>query len=163
MTWALIVAIFLSTVFSAVPKENQTKGEIPSVVSAEQSVALLLDAIQSGEPEKAAPFFFPKDAFNIVKDSSNPERYHSKLAKWYGEDILKEHLRFSSKKWTFSKFEIGRCKWKDIGTEGNKVAYWSCVGNFVSAVADGQTRRFEIRVLINWGDKWYVTHLGPIR
>jgi hypothetical protein len=98
-----------------------------------------------------------------VKDLTNPDRYHAKLVKWYEEDILKEHRRFASDKWTFSTFEPGRCKWKDIGTQGNKVAYWSCVGNFVTAVSQGKRRRFEIRVLINWGDKWYVTHLGPIR
>ncbi len=36
----------------------------------------------------------------------------------------------------------------------------------VSASSQGaavgrQTRRVEVRVMIHWGDRWYVTHLRP--
>lgn len=162
MKWVATL-FFLTAVTTDVPNENREKGTPPDNASAEILATKLLEAIRSGNPTVAAADFFPKEAFDLVKDSPNPGRYHSKLIKWYEEDILKEHARFKSQAWTFESIELGRCKWKDIGTEYNKVAYWSCTGNFVTARSGDQKRRFEIHVLINWGNRWYVTHLGPIR
>lgn len=158
-----VALLFLFAVTNEVPKENQEKGTPPSFASAETLATKLLDAVQTGDPTIAADGFFPQQAFSVVKNSADPERYHRKLVKWYEEDILKEHLRFKTQCWTFESFEPGRCKWKDIGSEQNKVAYWSCIGNFITARCGDKKRRFEIRVLINWGSNWYVTHLGPIR
>ena len=160
---ALLVGITATAPSSTVPPENLVKGTPPDAASAAEGAKKLLGALHSGDPTPAAAFFFPKEAFDLVKDLPVPERYWKKLFRWYQEDIAKEHRRFKSKDWQFDSIELGRCRWKDIGTEGNKVAYWSCVGNFVTTVSDKSKRRFEIRVLINWGKNWYVTHLGPFR
>jgi len=161
MKW--IVALMAIGAATAIPKENLTPGTPPSDSSAVEGAARLLAALQSNDKAQAADFFFPKAAFDLVKDMPVPERYWKKLYRWYGEDIATEHGRFKSGEWTVESIALGRCKWKAPGTEGNKVAYWSCRGNFVTARSGDRKRRFEIRVLINWGDKWYVTHLGPIR
>lgn len=160
-TFFLLLTAFFSA--SGIPVQNQQKGSLPDVSSAEQGAARLLDAIQTKDSSKAADFFFPKEAFDLVKDLPKPERYHRKLVKWYEEDIVKEHPRFRAGDWRFESVELGRCRWKAVGAEQNKAAYWSCSRNFVTAVSGTKKRRFEIRVLINWGDRWYVTHLGPIR
>ena len=160
---ALILPALLLTTVPAIPPENQTKGASPSQHSAEAGAEQLLTALKTGDPAPAADFFFPAAAFDQVKDLPVPARYHEKLVRWYREDIQKEHARFKKGEWAFEKLEMGRCKWKAIGTEGNKLPYWSCTRNFVTATDGSRKRRFEIRVLINWGQHWYVTHLGPIR
>jgi hypothetical protein len=60
----------------------------------------------------------------------------------------------------YVSFKRGGCKWKAIGTEYNKIAYWSCYRNRMIALADGKKIDLDLRTLINWGDKWYITHLG---
>jgi hypothetical protein len=147
----------------AVPQENRTQGALPDVSGAEAGARQLLLAVSSGDPALAADFFFPEEAFDRVKDLPVPARYHRKLVRWYQEDILKEHPRFKRGNWRLEKVELGRCKWKAVGTEGNKLPYWSCRGSFVTATDGEWRRRLEIHVLINWGKRWYVTHLGPVR
>ena len=146
-----------------VPRENAVQGKAPPFESAQAGAKRLLDAIKSGDPAIAAGFFFPAKAFDLVKAMAVPGRYHKKLVAWYGEDILAEHPRFEDPSWTFEKIERGRCKWQEKGTEGNALPYWSCRGNRVTAKSGDRTRTFEIHVIINWGDAWYVTHLGKIR
>lgn len=148
---------------AAVPPQNVERGERPGDASALAGAARLLAAIKADDPALAADFFFPADAFDLVKDLPAPGRYHRKLVRWYQEDIHTEHQRFKSSDWQVEKIELGHCKWKEPGTEGNKLPYWSCRRNMVTARAGDRTRRFEIVVLINWGEQWYVTHLGPIR
>jgi hypothetical protein len=146
-----------------VPEQNVVKGTPPPAGSAEEGARLLLEAIRDDDPKRAAGFFFPAAAFDLVKAMAVPGRYHRKLVAWYEEDIHAEHARFSDPAWRFQTFELGRCKWQEKGTEGNALPYWSCRGSRVTASAGDRTRRFDIAVLINWGDRWYVTHLGPIR
>ena len=158
-----VLTVLLSTAPPEVPEENVTQGSPPAASAAEAGAKELIAAIAAGDPARARGFFFPADAFDLVKDLPVPARYHRKLVGWYDEDIMKEHRRFRKGDWRFEKLELGRCRWKEKGTEGNKLPYWSCRGNFVTATDGNRKRRFEIRVLINWGRNWYVTHLGPIR
>jgi hypothetical protein len=165
MIRCLVLAVALMTGASGegVPRENLEKGTPPAQGSAEAGAAMLLEALRTGDPAAAEGFFFPAAAFDMVKELPVPGRYHRKLVAWYAEDIAAEHPRFASGDWRLERLELGRCRWMEPGTEGNKVAYWSCRRSFVTARDGDRTRRFEIRVLINWGDRWYVTHLGPIR
>jgi hypothetical protein len=146
-----------------VPEQNTVKGTPPPEDSAEEGARFLLEAIRDDSPEHAAGFFFPAAAFDLVKAMAAPGRYHRKLVGWYEEDIRAEHARFADPSWRFQSLELGRCRWQEKGTEGNALPYWSCRGNRVTASSGDRTRRFDITVLINWGDRWYVTHLGPIR
>ena len=160
---AMIFLLMLVASDDPVPEQNRTKGDPPDVSGAKEGASKLLDALKRDDPSVAAGFFFPADAFDLVKDMAVPGRYHKKLVRWYEEDIHKEHGRFKSVEWQFEDIELGRCRWKEPGAEGNKLPYWSCGRNTVTARAGDRIRRFEIRVLINWGENWYVTHLGPIR
>ncbi len=157
------LAVTILAAQAQIPKENEVKKSPPEASTAASGAAKLLAAISAGDPTLAADFFFPKEAFDQVKDLPVPERYHRKLVRWYNDDIIKEHPRFKNGDWRFEKLEMGHCKWKEKGTEGNKLPYWSCRGSFVTATDGNRSRRFEIRVLINWGKTWYVTHLGPVR
>jgi hypothetical protein len=161
LTTTVLVAMLLAS--PSVPEENETKGVLPDVSGAEAGARQLLAAVSRGDPALAADFFFPEEAFDLVKDLPVPARYHRKLVRWYQEDIMKEHPRFKRGDWQLEKVSLGHCKWKEAGTEGNKLPYWSCRGNFVIATDGERKRRLEIHVLINWGKRWYVTHLGPVR
>ena len=160
---SIIAFLLLLSATSTVPEENHQKGTLPPPSSAEAGAKTLVQSLSTGNSALARNFFFPKDAFDLVKDLPVPERYYKKLVRWYEEDIAKEHRRFNTGDWRFESLEMGRCRWKEPGTEGNNLPYWSCRGNVVTATNGEKKRRFEIRVLINWGSNWYVTHLGPIR
>ncbi|MBN2718230.1 MAG: tetratricopeptide repeat protein [Deltaproteobacteria bacterium] len=148
---------------SQIPIENATKGSMPSKVTAIKGATRLLDAYMNDNAETAMSFFFPGDAFNVVKDSPSPSRYYKKLLQWYREDFDLEKGRFQEGGWKLDDVSLGSCKWKAPGSEANKVGYWSCIRNTVSVSNGQQKRRFEIQVLINWGKDWYITHLRPVR
>ena len=48
------------------------------------------------------------------------------------------------------------------GREANRVPYHSCYGARVTVRAGAREHTFRVHVMINWGDQWYITHLGPI-
>jgi len=161
-----LVAAALAVVLLApgeVPLQNREKGVRPGPDSALEGAATLLRAVTENDPALAHGFFFPADAFDLVKDLPVPGRYHRRLLAWYDEDIRAEHRRFRGGAWQVSEVRFGSCKWKEPGSEGNKLPYWSCYKNLVVARDGERTRRLEIHAMINWGERWYVTHLGPVR
>jgi hypothetical protein len=163
MTTAPILKAVALPTAELLPKENTVKGELPPFDSAKAGAKRLFEAIKAGDPQRAADFFFPAAAFDLVKAMAVPGRYHRKLVAWYDEDLVALHAQFKDPAWTFDKFERGHCKWQEKGTEGNALPYWSCRGNKVTAKSGDRTRTFDIHVLINWGKSWYVTHLGKVR
>jgi hypothetical protein len=161
-----LVAIALALSLLApgeVPPENREKGERPAPDSGVEGASLLLSALADGNPSLAHGFFFPAEAFDLVKDLPVPGRYYRKLLAWYDEDIRAEHRRFRGGDWQVAELRFGNCKWKEPGSEGNKLPYWSCYRNLLVAEDGDRKRRLEIRAMINWGQSWYVTHLGPVR
>lgn len=157
------VLAVVATAGMLIPHQNTTKGEIPPVAGSLSAARALLEAVKHNSPDQALDFFFPAAAFDLVKDLPIPGRYHRKLLGWYREDIAREHPRFARDDWQVVELKLGRCRWQEPHTEGNIVPYWSCRKNVLEATDGERTRRMEIHVLINWGQAWYVTHLGPIR
>jgi hypothetical protein len=148
----------------AVPPENQAGGQKPDPMLAEAMVRRLFDAIVADDPSLAANAFFPADAFDLVKAMDEPGRYHKKLTAWFNEDIHLEHDQYpDTAGLEYAGFEPGKCKWMEIHTEGNKLPYWACRYNAFYGKKDDIKRKFELRVMINWGSSWYVTHLGASR
>ena len=146
-----------------VPPENQEKGARPALGGAEAMARKILDAIVKDDPAAVADQFFPAAAFDVLKDMPKPRDYHGQLVKWYVADIHREHERLKgATKVEFDGFNAGRCVWKVIGSEGNKLPYWSCYRNEFHAKVDGQRLSIGLKAMINWGKVWYVTHLGPI-
>jgi hypothetical protein len=149
---------------SGIPIENQVKGNPPGFLSAQAGAKKLLEAIRADDPSAASSFFFPSAPFDLLKNMVTPGTYYKKLVKWYAEDIHTEHLRYAGVgNLEFDGFEAGRCKWMEPCTEGNKLPYWACRYNSFYGRAGSTRRRFELRVMINWGKSWYVTHLGAVR
>jgi hypothetical protein len=162
-----------------IPVENKDEAKKPDFSSVQKTLNNIINAINTDNPEDVVNEFFPKGAFNQLKDIRFPDRYHKKLLKWFFDDIKREHGALKGKKIQFISFQPGRCKFKKIGTEYNKIAYWSCYGSrFVVSLEEEnkgdesikknsqknsqKTKTIKIKALINWGPKWFITHLGPI-
>jgi hypothetical protein len=146
-----------------IPAQNIKKGIMPDIKGAHATSKLVLKAIKMSDMKVAKWAFFPENIFNELKDIKWPGAYHKKLLKWFAADIKRENSKFANvENLKFKEFKVGRCRWKKVGSEYNKIAYWSCYRNkFV--VSDGKKEyEIELRAMINWGNDWFVTHLGPI-
>ncbi|MBN2803666.1 MAG: tetratricopeptide repeat protein [Deltaproteobacteria bacterium] len=145
-----------------IPLQNSKKTTPPSFDTLNEKIKILANNFNTDPATAANDLFFPKEPFLILKDSKNPAKYYRQLLKWYNEDIKNESKNFKANEWEFVKFEPGSCKWKAPGTEFNKIGYYSCVKNSVTLKNKDEIKKFEINVLINWGNNWYITHLGKI-
>jgi hypothetical protein len=147
-----------------IPAGNQEKGVPPDASTAREGARLLFEAIKQDDPSLAGEFFFPAAAFDLVKNMDDPSNYYRKLETWYAEDIHAEHGRyFGVSAMQFESFEMGGCTWKEPLTQGNRLPYWSCRNSRIIARSGKKKFDFRIKSLINWGSRWYVIHLGPIR
>jgi hypothetical protein len=147
-----------------IPPENQAGAAMPDIGSAEPMIRKLFEAIRSDDASLAADLFFPASAFDLVKNMETPGRYHKKLVDWYVEDIHLAHATApDAEALVYDGFEPGKCRWMEPNSEGNKLPYWACRYNYFYGKSGDKRRRFDLRVIINWGKHWYVTHLGPVR
>lgn len=128
----------------------------------------LFEALKQGTPgaiAAAEDFFLPREPFIAIKDMSGAERYFRALTRWYREDIATYRARRSD--WSTARFEgftlSRRCAWMARGREANRLPYWSCYGSTLRVAFGPRVERFDVRVMIHWGQRWYTTHLGPIR
>lgn len=125
----------------------------------------LFDAIVQNKPPLAEDLWFPRDPFLILKDIKDPGKYWDQLHRTYAKDIDKLHKK--RKGWEgaeFVKFEPGSPpKWVKPGEEGNKIGYFRTVkGNLVYTM-EGKTHKMEVRVMISWQKRWYITHLSKFK
>ncbi|MFT3927886.1 MAG: hypothetical protein QM778_35490 [Myxococcales bacterium] len=134
----------------------------PPVESAQAHAKLLFDAIVHDEPARAAEFFFPRDAFLLVKAMQKPERYWDKLRARFDQDIHALHHNTPDlDKAEFERLELTRRGgWVKPGEEGNHLPYWAARHAWLHYRVGKQKRKLEVRVLITWDDRWYVIHLS---
>ncbi|MDA8080885.1 MAG: hypothetical protein M0Z96_04655 [Actinomycetota bacterium] len=129
-------------------------------------VSLLWNAIVTGDPQIADPFFFPLSAYMQVKAISDPVHdYDTRLIYAYDSDLLAYHQELMKmggvpKLSGFSIPEI-QAQWILPGVEYNKGSYWRVYGSKLYFSVDGRTHYFPIFSLISWRGQWYVVHVGP--
>ena len=146
-----------------VPPENQTQGKPPAIANFEAKAATLLQAIEKNDPELAMPLFFPQEAFRELKAIVKPDDYYQQLVRWFKEDIAREHERLVVQDpLKLAGVKAGGCTWKKKGSEANQIPYWSCHKTQLSVQIGSKTETLDIHTRINWGQEWYITHLGPI-
>jgi hypothetical protein len=121
----------------------------------------LFEAVVAGDPELAMDFFFPRGPFRLVKDSANPDRYYDRLLDAYRREILALHEALRDlERARFERFELGsRVRWMAVGSEYNRLPYWSARRSALHYSVDGEPRSFPVLVAITWDDAWYVVHL----
>jgi len=138
---------------------------LPPAGSASERAGLLVRAIREGKPELATPFFFPRDAFRLVKAIRKPDRYFRRLLKLYHEDVLALRRGLAHpERIELVGFKLSRrVRWTPKGKEANALPYWDAYGSEVRVRDGDRTRALRVRVMITWDDQWYVTHLTRMK
>jgi hypothetical protein len=117
------------------------------------------------DPTLGDPFWFPKEPFIPLKDVKGPDKYWEQLHHTYGSDVHALHKK--RKTWTgvvFEKFELGsKPKWVKPGEEANKIGYHRSFRGKLHYTVDGKSESFEVRTVITWQGRWYITHLSKFK
>lgn len=125
----------------------------------------LLDAVIHDEPQLGDAFWFPKEPFIPLKDVKGPDKYWEQLHRTFAGDIHKLHKK--RKSWdgvVFERFEIGsKPKWVKPGEEANKIGYHRSFSGHIHYTVDGKSDSFEVRTIITWQGRWYITHLSKFK
>ncbi|MEZ4256499.1 MAG: hypothetical protein R3A78_12450 [Polyangiales bacterium] len=150
----------------AIPEENARDRIEPAArpdgAGAQEDGRRLFEAIVRDDPSLAATFFFPRDAFAHVKAIPDPDRYWQRLFARYEKDIHTLHAALPEGTTpAFERLEVvRRGGWVNVGDEGNALPYWAARHNVLHYTVNGKPQTLEVRVLITWGNRWYVTHLS---
>ncbi len=124
----------------------------------------LFEAIQADDPGKADDFFFPRAPFIPLKDVGNPGHYWDYLHRAYVKDIHDLHQRHQQtlKDGEFLSFELGSTPgWVKPGEEANKIGYFRTFTSHLRYRAAGALHSIDVKVIISWDHRWYITHLLP--
>jgi len=135
--------------------------ELPAAAASSERAKRFVDALRENKPELGLDFFFPRDVFRRLKAIKDPDRYHRRLLRVYAEDLaaMRRQLK-NPESVQFVSFELGRQRrWIPRGKEGNAFPYWAAYKSVVTVKDGEKMRELKMRVMINWGDQWYVTHL----
>lgn len=135
--------------------------EKPGLNTAAERAQRLVEAIKTNDPDKALGFFFPKVPFRKVKGIKDPDKYFGYLMDVYRADIELLRSKLAAPDTIeFVSFELGGWKrWVERGKEANRLPYWAAYKSPLVIQDNGQLKTIAVRVMITWGDEWYVTHL----
>jgi len=167
--WVLCLGsllLALPSLADDVPLHNQkalrAPPPLPALGDATDRAQRLLEAIKADKPELAHSFFLPREAFRLIKASKNPDALYDRLLAAFDRDIHALHAELKTV--SFVRLELSRRReWVLPFVEANHLPYWAQRHNWL-VVSDGKReRRIEVRVLIAWDDRWYVTHLSEFR
>jgi hypothetical protein len=152
----------------AIPAENASQGPLPDMAPADSMSRRILEAVMKDQPEVAREDFFPEEPFLALKAMPGAANYYKQLVREYETALHREHARvkgllpagqtFEKTPLEFVRYIRGGCRWKAPGAEYNAIAYHSCFKNRIEARLGEKTIEVPVRVVINWGSRWYVTH-----
>jgi hypothetical protein len=122
---------------------------------------VLFDAIVHDDPARADELFLSREAFRLVKGVTNPDPLWERLHRAYVEDIHELHAAPDLASATFERFRFtGRRGWVVVGEEANRLPYWAQRHSFLDYRVGSETRSMEVRTMITWDDRWFITHLS---
>jgi hypothetical protein len=160
---ALLLALFTLVPLSGFAADAEPPKPPPPGDVAERA-KVLLDAIANDNPARAKDFFLPRESFRVIKAVSDPDAAYDPLWRAYEKDIHALHA--SAKDWnqaSFVRVDPGARKYVKKGDEANAKPYWAeRVAHLVYRV-NGDERRIELRVMIAWEGRWYITHLSKFK
>ena len=144
--------------------KNRTQPPLDSEELQAQARALF-EAIVANDAARGESFWFPKEPFIPLKDVKGPDRYWDTLHKTYVNDIAGLHRQ--RKSWdgaTFKGFVLGSApKWVKPGEEANKIGYHRSFRGKLRYEIEGETHAIEVRTVISWQGRWYITHLRKFK
>lgn len=130
------------------------------------SARALFRAVREDKPDVAKDFFFPREPFLPLKDIKQPGKYWDQLFRVYEKDIHELHNK-RSKDWEdaeFVSFELGSTPtWVKPGEEANKIGYYRTFNGKLRYKARGKERVLEVKTIISWNHRWFITHLLPFK
>ena len=123
--------------------------------------ARLFDAIVHDDPARAMELFFPRGPFLVLKGIDDPGHYHDVLVGHFVRDIHALHAELPDlDRAHFAGLELShRATWQTVHSEANALPYWAVRHSLLRYTVDGTERSFEVKALIHWGRRWYITHL----
>jgi hypothetical protein len=133
--------------------------------SLQRRLELLVNAIESNDPDVALPAFFPVQAYAQVKAIAKPERdWERRLVAAFKRNIGEYHRRLGAraKDLRFVRLDVPEHKvqWMKPGREGNRLGYFRVLrSSLVLATAEDKEVALEVTSLISWRGEWYVVHL----
>jgi hypothetical protein len=128
-------------------------------------MALLGQAISSGNADAALPAFFPVVAYAQVKDIPSPEGdWEQRLVSAFRRDIAeyRKKLGDDAEKATLVSVAVPEqtAKLMKPGSEGNRVGYYRVLRSTLHfRLANGEEKTLELTSMISWRGEWYVVHL----
>lgn len=148
-----------------VPRENDARLTQPSPRPPPGDLAVraarLFEAIVHDTPDLALELFFPRGPFLVLKGIADPGHYHDVLVNHYVRDIHTLHAELPDlSRAHFVGLELSRrATWQAVRSEANALPYWAVRHSLLRYTVDGAERSVEVRALIHWGPRWYITHL----
>lgn len=145
-----------------IPPENDWRDppdRRPPPGDAEARAGQLFAAILADDPALARDFFFPLEPFMVLKGIAEPRRYWEVLLHHYERDIHALHAEIPEGAVFDRLVMTRRGGWVERRQEANAIPYWASRHDWIYYRVDDDERRFELRTLINWGPRWYVTHI----
>ena len=131
----------------------------------ERQAQALFEAIVQDEPALAVPFFFPKVAYEQVKDIAKPGRdWEHRLIGQLERNVHAYHRQLGRHRdeARFVRLEVPmeRAKWMKPGSEGNRVGYWRVLrSRLIYLDHEERERSLEVTSFISWRGEWYLVHL----
>lgn len=126
----------------------------------------LFAAIQSGDADAAVPFFLSREAYVEVKAVRDPTPYYARLLRAFRKDIElcgREHPGIATAEYV-EFVPAPRARWIPPGKEANRLGYYARYRSRIRyRVSSGRVKELEIRVLIDHGGRWSISHLRPFK
>ena len=128
-------------------------------------MALLGQAITSGNADTALPAFFPVVAYAQVKDIPSPEKdWEQRLVAAFRRDVAEYQKKLGPDAATAVLVSVDvpeqSAKLMKPGSEGNRVGYYRVLRSTLRfRLANGQEKTLELTSMISWRGEWYVVHL----
>jgi hypothetical protein len=132
-------------------------------------MALLGQAISSGNADTALPAFFPSVAYAQVKDIPDPERdWDQRLVSAFRRDVAayRQKLGKDAAGSTLVSVDVPEqsARFMKPGSEGNRVGYYRVLRSALHfRLAGGKERTLELTSMISWRGEWYVVHLNGFK
>lgn len=160
---------------TAIPEQNRASlteppprpgpGDLPARME-----RLLMQSCVPDDPAPSHELFLPRDAFRLIKAISDPDALYDRIFRAYEEDIHELHARLREESGgdlssvSFVRFRFtGRRGWVRLREETNRLPYWAQRHSWLDYRAGGRDRSIEVRTMIAWGDRWFITHLNEFR
>jgi hypothetical protein len=168
----LLAGFSLAAQTASVPVPAHNRAELreapprpPADERLQELGSTLFAAITSDTPARADPVFFPREAFLLVKAIADPGRYWDQLHARFAKDVHALHEKLVDPEHAqYDHLELSaRGGFMRVDEEGNRLPYWAARHSWLYYREHAALRRFEVRVLIAWDDRWYVIHLSEFR